>query len=53
MILCHTAHIHLTRVRDEIMVRYIAKMLVAMVYLRNMALIGSLFPLVFVSFEEI
>jgi len=36
------------------MVRYIAKMLVAIVvYLRNMALMGSLFPLVFVSFGEI
>lgn len=42
-----------TRVRDKIMVRCIAKMLVEMVHLRNMTLMGSLFPLVVVSFEEI
>jgi len=42
-----------TRVRDKIMVRYIAKMLVVVVHLGNMGLIGSLFPLVLVSYEEI
>ena len=42
-----------TGVRDKIMVRCIAKMLVAMARLGNMALMGSLFPLDLVSFEEI
>ena len=35
------------------MVRYIAKIFEAMVHLRNMALMESLFPLVLVSFGEI
>ena len=42
-----------TRVRDKIMVRYITKMLVVVVHLGNMTLIGSLFPLAPVSYEEI
>jgi len=39
------------RARDKI--RCITKMLAAMVYLRNMPLMGPLFPLVWVGFEEI
>jgi len=39
------------RVRDK--VRCLGRMLVAMLRLGNMTLIGSLFPLVLVSYEEI
>lgn len=42
-----------TRVRDKIKVWYIAGMSAVVVHPRNMIMMGSLFPLAVVSFEEI